>query len=405
MTPIRSNTRLQVTILVVSGIVCVGALAAIVLGGSSSKQPSVSATTISGLRTWPPAQTAKPTHHRTKPAATHRVVTAAPTASAKTQPTIAQMLGQELMVRMTGTSADPALLDRIRRGEVGGVILYADNVVSPGQVQSLTAELQHAAHAGGNPPLLISTDQEGGQVKRLPWAPPNIPPPQMGADGTSASESQGVQTGDALKHEGINVDLAPVVDVAHSSSAFIWRQGRSFGMSAPTVINSAVPFADGLEQAGVLPTAKHFPGLGAAAVDTDYSLQHLVVGQEDLDPYAALIHQNVPMIMVSTGVIQNYDSSEPAALSHAVITGLLRNRMGFQGVVITDDLERPTGYDTGQAAIRAAAAGADIVLASTTETGGESAYSAMVSGAHTGSIPSDHIRQSYERVLALKKSL
>jgi beta-N-acetylhexosaminidase len=399
-------TRLQIAILVVSGVVCVVALATIVGGGSSGKRPAASAITISRPNQLPvrPSTATGAPQHRARPAATHRTVTAAPSSHATTQPTIPQMLGQELMVRMAGTSPDPVLLDRIRRGEVGGVILYADNIVSPGQLSSLTAELQHAAHEGGNPSLLISTDQEGGQVKRLPWAPPTVPPPEMGADGTQTSETQGAQTGDALKHEGINVDLAPVVDVAHSPSVFIWKQGRSFGMSASTVIDSAVPFANGLEQAGVAPTAKHFPGLGGALVDTDYALQHVTTEQRDLAPYAQLIQDRIPMIMVSTGVIQNVDSTEPAALSHAVIAHLLRQQMGFQGVIITDDLERPTGYDTGQAATRAAAAGADIVLASTTETGGESAYSAMLTGAKDGAISRDHIRQSYQRVLALKRT-
>ncbi len=406
MTRPRSTTRLQVAILVISGLICVVALAKIVGGGSSGKHPSAPAITISRPNQLPvPRSTATAPHHQARAAAKHRTVAAAPSSPAQAQPTIARMLGQELMVRMAGTSPDPVLLDRIRRGAVGGVILYADNIVSPGQLSSLTAELQHAAHDGGNPPLLISTDQEGGQVKRLPWAPPTVPPPQMGADGTQTSETQGVQTGDALKHEGINVDLAPVVDVAHSPSVFIWKQGRSFGMSASAVINSAVPFANGLEQAGVAPTAKHFPGLGGALVDTDYALQHVTAEQRDLAPYSQLIQDRIPMIMVSTGVIQNVDSTEPAALSHAVITDLLRSHMGFQGVIITDDLERPTGYDTGQAATRAAAAGADIVLASTTETGGESAYSAMLTGATHGAISLDHIRQSYQRVLALKRSL
>jgi beta-N-acetylhexosaminidase len=307
------------------------------------------------------------------------------------------------MVRMSGTSPDAALLERIRRGEVGGVILYADNIVSEAQVRSLTAQLQSAARQGGNPPLLISTDQEGGQVKRLPWAPPTITPPEMGAQGAAASEAQGARTGQALRADGINVDLAPVVDVAHSPSVFIWKQGRSFGMSGTSVVNSAVPFALGMQQSGVAPTAKHFPGLGGALVDTDYALQHVVSRPEDLEPYAALIRQQIPMVMVSTGVFPNLGSSVPAALSRTIVTGLLRQKMGFMGVIITDDLERPSGYTTAQAATQAAAAGADVVLVSTTEGGGASAYAALLGAAGSGSLSRAHVRQSYERVLRLKQ--
>ena len=150
------------------------------------------------------------------------------------------MIGQQVMVKMSGTSPDRGLVGRIRRGEVGGVILYSENIVSPGQTRALVHRLQAAAHAGGNPRLLISTDQEGGQVRRLPWAPPTVSPPAMGARGSRVSRSQGTRTGRALRAVGINVDLAPVVDVAHSSGAFIWRQGRSFGMSADRVIRSAL---------------------------------------------------------------------------------------------------------------------------------------------------------------------
>lgn len=405
MTPLRSRRRLQQTILVVSAAIGAAAILVIALGGSGGKR-SPSGITINRVNQIPWPQPASDVPTKRPAAAVHHTPAKPRPTPAPTQasPSLARMVGQEIMVRMAGTSPDAALLDRIRRGEVGGVILYTDNIVSETQLRTLTSELQSAARAGGNPRLLISTDQEGGQVKRLPWAPPFISPPEMGAQGPTVSEAQGARTGQALKADGINVDLAPVVDVAHSSSVFIWRQARSFGMSASRVVDSAVPFAQGMEQAGVAATAKHFPGLGGAAVDTDYALQHITAEPRDLSPYRALIQDQIPMIMVSTGVFSNLDPSAPAALSHAVVTGLLRNQMGFNGVIITDDLERPTGYSTTQAATQAAAAGADIVLVSTTEAGGETAYNAMVSAAETGAISRSHVQQSYQRVQALKQS-
>src|SRR5581483_6011926 len=249
MTPMRSPTRrLQYTILVVSGAVGIAALLVILLGGSSGKR-SAAQVTINHVNQypWPHPARNRRTHRASAAPAAHKP----PANPSSPAPSLAKMVGQELMVRMTGTSPDAALLDRIRRGEVGGVILYADNIVSDAQVRSLSAALQSAARQGGNPPLLISTDQEGGQVKRLPWAPPTITPPEMGAQGATVSAAQGTQTAQALKADGINVDLAPVVDVAHSSSVFIWKQDRSFGMSAARVENSAVPFAQGMEQANV----------------------------------------------------------------------------------------------------------------------------------------------------------
>jgi beta-N-acetylhexosaminidase len=399
MSSLRSPNRLQFTILVLSGAIGIAALLVILLGGSSSKR-SAAQVTINRINQYPWPQ---PARTQTKHAVATAPTAHKPAAPAQPSVSLAKMIGQEVMVRMSGTSPDAALLERIRRGEVGGVILYADNIVSEAQVRSLTAQLQSAARRGGNPPLLISTDQEGGQVKRLPWAPPTIAPPQMGAQGSAVSESQGARTGQALRADGINVDLAPVVDVAHSASVFIWKQGRSFGMSGSSVVNSAVPFALGMRSSGVAPTAKHFPGLGGALVDTDYALQHVVSRPEDLEPYAALIREQIPMVMVSTGVFPSLGSSVPAALSPTIVTGLLRQKMGFSGVIITDDLERPTGYTTAQAATQAAAAGADVVLVSTTEGGGAGAYAALLGAVQSGSLSRTHVRQSYQRVLRLKQ--
>jgi beta-N-acetylhexosaminidase len=315
---------------------------------------------------------------------------------------LAKMVGQQVMVRMVGTTPDNGLLVRIRNGQVGGVILYGDNIVSPGQTRSLVARLQHAARSGGNPPLLISTDQEGGGVKRLPWAPPDISPPAMGAAGSAVSRTQGRRTGAALRAAGINVDLAPVVDVPHSASVFIWQQNRAFGMSAAAVINSAVPFADGMRAAGVAPTAKHFPGLGGARTDTDYSLQSITSERKDLAPYRPLIADQVPLIMASVGIYPNLDPSGPAAMSRVIITGLLRHTLGYKGVVITDDLEAPTGSTTARAVVRADAAGDDIILVSTTEAAGATAYRSMLSAARSGTIPRAVISSAYQRILALK---
>ena len=149
---------------------------------------------------------------------------------------------------MAGTSAPKSLLRRIRDGQVGSVILFTPNITSRAQLKALTASLQRAARQGSNPPLLIATDQEGGQVKRLPNGPPDLSPPQIAAPGsTSVAHHEGRATGRYLKSLGINWDLAPVVDVPTFSGAFIWRQGRAFSFSADTVAKYATPFALGLQ--------------------------------------------------------------------------------------------------------------------------------------------------------------
>src|SRR5206468_12955283 len=115
-------------------------------------------------------------------------------------PTLAQLVGQKLVERMSGLTPSAVLLSRIRAGQIGGVILFGSNVSSPAQVSALTATLQHAAAVGGQPPLLIATDQEGGTVERIPWVPPTLSPPEMGAIGlTSTARSQGFAAGEALR--------------------------------------------------------------------------------------------------------------------------------------------------------------------------------------------------------------
>ncbi|MBV9310671.1 MAG: hypothetical protein JOZ73_07560 [Solirubrobacterales bacterium] len=340
---------------------------------------------------------------RSTVASQRAAVTATPASAPAASVSLQKMIGQQVMAKMDGTSPDRGLLGRVRRGEVGGVILYSENIVSPGQTRALVHKLQAAAHAGGNPRLLISTDQEGGQVKRLPWAPPTVSPPAMGARGSRVSRSQGTRTGRALRAVGINVDLAPVVDVAHSSAAFIWQQGRSFGMSSGRVIRSAIPFALGMRATRVVPTEKHFPGVGGANTDTDFAKQTISVGRKDLEPYRSVVKHSLPMVMVSTGFYPGLDhSGNPAALSPRIVGGLLRKKLGFQGVVITDDLERPTGYSTGQATVKADAAGCDIILVSSSEQGGVTAYRSMLRAARAGRIPRSLITAAYKRILALK---
>jgi beta-N-acetylhexosaminidase len=173
-------------------------------------------------------------------------------------------------------------------------------------------------------------------------------------------------------------------------------------MDPGVVTASTLAFARGLESSGVAPTAKHFPGLGAARTDTDFELQRLQLSAADLAPYRALIPARIPVIMVSTAFYTNLDPSSPAALSKIVISGMLRHNLGYRGVVMTDDLQRPTGQSTARAAVRADQAGADVILVSTTEDGGVAAYDALLSAAGNGQVSHAQIAAAYQRILALK---
>lgn len=320
----------------------------------------------------------------------------------------AKLLGQRIMVGLHGTSAPRWLLRSARRGEVGAVILFAENLRSRSQSLALTGALQRAARAGGNPRLLIATDQEGGQVTRVPGVAPTLSPPQIARTGTvSTATIQGRATGNGLRRWGINWDLAPVVDVPTSPDAFIWRQGRAFSFRAATVARFASAFTSGMQSRGVAATAKHFPGLGSATTDTDFAhLElHPTAAQRAaaLAPYETLIGAGVDAVMASVAGFDAYDpTGTVAALSRPIITGLLRGRLKFSRVVITDALGSSTGHDELAAGVLAAGAGADILLYT---DGAPGELAALRSALSAHRITRADATASYRRILALKRTL
>jgi beta-N-acetylhexosaminidase len=319
-----------------------------------------------------------------------------------------RLLGQRVMVGVQGEAPDAALLRRVRRGEVGSVILFSPNIASQSQTLALTGALQRAARAGGNPPLLIAVDQEGGQVKRLPGGPPRLSPPQIAATGkVSVARSEGLATGRFLRRWGINMDLAPVSDVPTFGRAFIWRQGRAFSFSAGSVTSYAGAFASGLQAAHAAATAKHFPGVGSAGTDTDFKLDdlHPTAAQRSaaLLPYRTMIPHGLDAVMVATARFPDYDASDaPAALSKPIIQGLLRGQLGFRGVAITDALGTPTGHDETTAGVLAATAGADILLFTDSAP---HELAALGSALAHGRIARADAAASYRRIVALKRKL
>lgn len=175
---------------------------------------------------------------------------------------------------------------------------------------------------------------------------------------------------------GANVDLAPLVDVARPGSALA-RDGRLFGTSAGAVSQAGVAFADGLRAAGVATPAKHFPGIGAARVTTDSAPVSIRIPARtlravDMAPFRALVRRDVPLVMLGTAVHPALDPHWPAALSRRIATGELRDRLGFRGVAVTDALDTPAlapAGGTDAVAIRAAAAGGDLLIFTGYENG------------------------------------
>lgn len=326
-------------------------------------------------------------------------------------PTLADLIGQRLVVGMSGTHADASLLERIRAGHVGGVILFSSNISSPSQLAALTSSLQAAARAGGHPKLIICTDQEGGEVKRIPWAPPNLSAQQLGQLPSSRSQESGSATGSALINVGVNVDLAPVLDVPAGSQDFIEQQHRAFSTNRFTVTNDGTAFSQGLENGHVWPTVKHFPGLGLATVSTDQALVRINASRativKGLLPYKVVLRHDLhPIVMLSTAVYPAYDW-RAAAWSPPIINGILRGNMGFKGVTMTDSLDSAAAvrHETIQSvAVRTAEAGTDLLLVTGSESESSSVYLALLSAANSGKLTMADLTASYNRIIGLKSS-
>jgi beta-N-acetylhexosaminidase len=314
---------------------------------------------------------------------------------------VERVVGQLVMAGMDGTSADAAVLRQARDGELGGVLLFSSNVSAalPGAMQGL----QQAAAQGGRPPLLIATDQEGGTVKRIPGPPKS---PQLMASEAEA-EAQGAATATLLSTNHVNVDLAPIADVV-SPGGFEANQGRGFTGDPDRVGKLAGGFARGLQRGGVAATAKHFPGIGSLTLNTDNAVGRVEASPSELDaqlkPFRRLVDGRVDMVMLANAVCQAWDADHPAVFSSHVVERL-RHDLGFDGVVITDDLGAPSlAGDPGTKAVQAVEAGADIVLFSSNRDG-QAAYRALLAAALSGRLAPTRLLESYRRLVALKARL
>ena len=288
----------------------------------------------------------------------------------------AQLVGQRLVAGFSGEHPPAPLRRRIAAGRLGGVILFAENFDSRAEAERLADELQSIPRPPGlRDPLLVMLDQEGGPVRRLP-GPPEPSAEQMGQAGQAACRRQGAATGELLRGTGINVDLAPVLDVARPGSVMD-DENRSFGRDPKAVASCGGAFASALDRNGVAPTAKHFPGLGAARLNTDTAVQRIETSRHKLRrfdelPYRHFIGDGSPdrLVMISSAIYPAF-AGRPAAFAGSVARGELRRRLGFAGVSITDALETASTEAFGgptRAASFAARAGTDLLLFASFET-------------------------------------
>lgn len=313
-----------------------------------------------------------------------------------------ERVGQTVVLSFDGPTLPPYVARALRAGDVSGVILFSDNATRPAQTRALTAALGRAARGRA----LVMLDQEGGPVRIVPWLGPSA---GEAASAKSPRLVEGIarRAGRELRRAGITADLAPVADVARPNSAM---SARAFPGGAASVAASTAAMVRGLDAAGVGATAKHYPGLGAAAGNTDARAVTIArpageLGTVDLEPFRAAVAAGVPLVMVGHARYPALDPTAIASQSAPIIDGVLRGRLGFGGVVITDSLEAvavPRPVD--DAALRSLRAGADLLL--TTGRGSFRPVSdRLVSEARGSASLRGRLDQAAGRVLALKRRL
>jgi beta-N-acetylhexosaminidase len=314
------------------------------------------------------------------------------------------MLGQMIIARFHGPRPSASFLARIHAGEIGGVILFADNVAGGlGATKALTAELQGAAREGGRPPLLIMTDQEGGEVRRLP-GPPTLAPAAM--DSSAIAFAQGAATGRLLRSVGINVDLAPVADVERVAGSFLGS--RSFGSTPTTVAERACAFARGLVSRHVAYTLKHFPGLGRAGGSTDFgpvTIDALAgVLRADYRVYQACGANPLALVMVSNASYPALSGPVPAVMSPAIYHRELPLATNSgSDLTISDDLQAGAIANQLAPARRAIGAGLDMAMYAQTEEASASAYAMLLADARSGALTTGRIRDADRAIASLKR--
>lgn len=335
----------------------------------------------------------------------------AATLSPPVRRTLRQKIGGLFVISFHGATLQPDVARAIHSQALGGVILYARNCGTAAQVRTLTSQLRAAAPF----PLLICTDQEGGAVVRIKQGIPIFPSEaQYGSNGSSqVAYRDAATTARALHRLGLSLNLAPVVDVLNNPTSPIGS--RSFGPNPHLDALLAAAAIRGYQEHGLGATAKHFIGLGHASIDSHQALPSVPLRlaeleQSDLIPFHAAVAAKVSTLLVAHVALPAIDpSGQPASLSPAVIGGLVRNHLKFRGVVMTDSLLMGAlpGGQGAQAAERAFAAGADVLLFATDHdfpTGVvHDAIERLVHAVKRGTIPASRVDDSLHRIAALNR--
>ncbi|MBM6748479.1 MULTISPECIES: glycoside hydrolase family 3 protein [Megamonas] len=317
-----------------------------------------------------------------------------------------EKLGQMVMIGIQGTKVDDDSLYMLNQYHMGGVILFDRNMESPEQVKQLTSDLQ--VQSNEKVPLFIGIDEEGGDVVRM--AEKLTPPPsqkEIGATGDiEQAKTWAIKTAKSLKEMGINVNFAPVADVGSNDK-------RSYSTDTNTVIDFVRAATKGYQQENIIYSLKHFPGIGKGRVDSHVDSSSIDVTKEilmaeDIIPFKTIIDENGPndyFILVSHLKYPALDEEYPASLSSKIMTDLLRNELGYKGIIITDDMEMgavANHNDFRSIGVNAVKAGADIVLVCHEYEHQQEVYLGLLDAVNSGEISQERIDESVKRIIKVK---
>lgn len=317
-----------------------------------------------------------------------------------------EKLGQMVMIGIQGTKVDDDSLYMLNQYHMGGVILFDRNMENPEQVKQVTSDLQ--AQSNEKVPLFIGIDEEGGDVVRM--AEKLTPPPsqkEIGATGDiEQAKTWAIKTAKSLKDMGINVNFAPVADVGSNDK-------RSYSTDTNTVIDFVRAATKGYQQENIIYSLKHFPGIGKGRVDSHVDSSSIDVAKEvlmteDIIPFKTIIDENDPndyFILVSHLKYPALDEEYPASLSSKIMTDLLRNELGYKGIIITDDMEMgavANHNDFRSIGVKAVKAGVDIVLVCHEYEHQQEVYLGLLDAVNSGEISQERIDESVKRIIKVK---
>ena len=390
-------------------------------GGDPGRTGSTPAATPTGPASSPTAATASPGGSAT-PSAGASSATASPKPSSRPSArcadlvqrlTLEERVGQLLMVAVTSTGVTPEQASVVRRTRAGSVILLGNTTAGLAAVQRVVADVRDAAVRPQQVSVLLAADQEGGMVQRLAGDGfSDIPSAEQQAQLSRAELTAKAEAwGDELAEAGIHADLAPVADVVPREltqvNEPIAKLRRGYGASPRTVAEKVRAFTTGMDRAGIATAVKHFPGLGRVRGNTDFTSRVVdtVTTRKDagLAGFRAAVEAEVDMVMVSSAVYDRIDRRRQAVFSAAVVDGMLRDGLGFDGVVISDDLSAAAvrNLQPGRRAVEFVRAGGDLAIVGDPAEAGAMAE-AMVERARTDPDFAERVDESAARMLALK---